>query len=357
MNLFQMMLKNLKFVVATTVVSGVLSAGAYWSGKRSNEPSPQATELEARLTKAGDDYAALKTRYDNLETDRNNILTQTKHLFGERAKLMDLEQKHRVVAESEAKLSAQKAKLLRMVQHQKDELRTLRARAATFSSQNAELTARNQAVSTEVQELRATLQRKVETSPQYMGVTKANRALDGENAQLKASVKKLNEFLKKANDRIKKIQGRDRSFAQQIQKLRKSETKLVNDNKKMVKTNAALNKAVEEAPARFKAMAQENKELVKETAEMHYNLGVFFTEQKSFDRAAKEFQRALKFDPNNAKIHYNLGYLYSETLDRHDLAVTHFNRYLQLQPNSRESEQIRSYLMVRQSYDPKITKH
>ena len=79
-------------------------------------------------------------------------------------------------------------------------------------------------------------------------------------------------------------------------------------------------------------------------------MGVFFTQKKEYDRALTEFQRALDFDPTNAKVLYNLGYLCAEHFENHEKAVEYFKRYLQLSPSSKESEAIKSYVLVRQAY-------
>ena len=56
-------------------------------------------------------------------------------------------------------------------------------------------------------------------------------------------------------------------------------------------------------------------------------------------------------DPNNLKVHYNLGYLYAEDLEKHDKAMYHLEKYLQIDPNSKESETIRSYIATRQAWN------
>ena len=118
----------------------------------------------------------------------------------------------------------------------------------------------------------------------------------------------------------------------------------------LLETNKQLKTMVEDTPNRFRDMASENKRLVKETSDMHYNLGVFYVNKRDYPMAIKEFQRALEINPNNAKAHYNLGYLYSEQLEQHDQAMAHFKRYLEIDPHSKESEVVRSYMLVRQVY-------
>jgi tetratricopeptide (TPR) repeat protein len=98
-------------------------------------------------------------------------------------------------------------------------------------------------------------------------------------------------------------------------------------------------------------MVAQNQALLHETAEMHYNMAVFFTENKQVAQAEREYLRALDFDPNNVKVHYNLGYLYAEEMENHDKAMFHLEKYLQIVPNSKESEAIRSYIATRQAWN------
>ena len=37
-------------------------------------------------------------------------------------------------------------------------------------------------------------------------------------------------------------------------------------------------------------------------------------------------------------------------MDKHDEAMAHFEKYLELNPSGKESESVRSYLMVRNAY-------
>ena len=163
----------------------------------------------------------------------------------------------------------------------------------------------------------------------------------------------LNGNLKKSLDRVSKIQDRDKKFSQQLEAARRDINKLKKEKDSLAKANAQLNRTVDIAPTKFQSMAEDNRRLIKESSDMHYNLGVLFNKNRDYEHAIKEFKRSLELNPVNAKAHYNLGYLYSEQLGRNDEAVYHFNKYLQINPNTKESEAIRSYLLTRQTYTAK----
>ncbi|OIO39627.1 MAG: hypothetical protein COT00_01950 [Candidatus Omnitrophica bacterium CG07_land_8_20_14_0_80_50_8] len=296
----------------------------------------------------------LKKKYDNLEADRNNILEQTKSLLAQKANVEELKRSLEDTQKANEIVSLQKDKL-----HQENErLRTEREMLAENFNRLKEsfdgLVEKQKALLKESESLKTQLQGKVENSVQFKKVDGENKALKVNIKNLNDTIKILNNQLKKAEDRIKKINGRDVKFGQQLEAARKSLRQVVAEKERLIKVNQDMNKAVAVAPDRFRNMAEENKKLLSETAEMHYNLGVFYTENKKYTIAVKEFQRALDFNPNNAKVHYNLGYLYSEEFDRHDEALAHFKRFLEIDPNSKESNEVRSYMLVRQTYGDKI---
>jgi tetratricopeptide (TPR) repeat protein len=139
----------------------------------------------------------------------------------------------------------------------------------------------------------------------------------------------------------------------QIMTSEKNLNQLKKQNTALAGANKGMNQMVAGVPVKFARIAQENRELVKETSEMHYNLGVFYTQNKNFKMAVKEFERALAIDPDNAKSHYNLGYLYAEEFDKHQEAIMHFQRFLEINPAAKEAEAIRTYLLMRQTYGDK----
>ncbi|HTL70814.1 MAG TPA: tetratricopeptide repeat protein [Candidatus Eisenbacteria bacterium] len=313
------------------------------SNARLRDVAVKAAALQAENGK-------LKKDYQSVSTDRDNILKQTKALFAEKEQMDALRQANEDLTKANETITKQKDSLHRDNQ-------TLRQKGEAAAKQldalkTAQLKTKGDlsAAETENKTLKTALQRSVEQSPQYQKLTAESRAIKEENDTLKKTVQALDQKLKSTLDRIKKIQDRDLKFAKQADGLKAETAKIKQERDKLKATNNEMNKLVEDAPRKFQAMAAENKKLTAETANMHYNLGVFFSQQRNYERAVKEFERALEFDPNMANAHYNLGYLYSERLERHDLALAHFNRFLEINPSAKESEVVRSYILLRQSY-------
>jgi tetratricopeptide (TPR) repeat protein len=160
-------------------------------------------------------------------------------------------------------------------------------------------------------------------------------------------------------DEIKNLRKESKGLEKQVKKKKDYEGKY-KEAVEVVRTledeNDDLKDDLKEAPKRFKDMAHENKTLIKETAQMHYNLGVFYAEQKKFERAIPEFERAVVLDPREYRAHYNLGYIYSEHFQEHEKAAGHFREYLQLEPQDEGSDWVRSYLMAQETFDGGVLK-
>jgi tetratricopeptide (TPR) repeat protein len=84
--------------------------------------------------------------------------------------------------------------------------------------------------------------------------------------------------------------------------------------------------------------------LKQERARHHYNLGVIYTQSKSYDEALREFLKSLSLEPNNPEAHYNLGLLYGNIKEDSTKAAIHFNKYLKLKPNAADKEEVASWI-------------
>jgi type IV pilus assembly protein PilF len=67
-------------------------------------------------------------------------------------------------------------------------------------------------------------------------------------------------------------------------------------------------------------------------AQIHYDLGVSLQQQGDVQTAYKEFELALKLDPDFAEVHNALGVLLHLAFKRPDEAVAHYKRSLELRP-------------------------
>lgn len=333
-------------VVAMTVAG---TAIVYLLVRQQKAQTNQA--VAGSLQKLEQDYAELKRKYDDLETDRNNVLTQTKNLLQEKAKWTEMEEQVENLKKANKQFMAQKEKLLEENQRLKNEVEGIIQNFDGLKASYQEMLEKQDAADKENASLRDLLTKQVQGTPEYQLLDRESKRLRDENLKLGQIITLTEEKLKKALDRIKKDQIRELSLLRQVRGQKQMLDEIRAQNEVLSKTNRQLNDLINQAPTRIRDMAAQNQQLMKETAEMHYNMGVFFTENKQFSQAEREYLRALDFDPNNLKVHYNLGYLYSEELSKHDKAMFHLEKYLQINPNSKESESIRAYIATRQAWN------
>jgi len=87
---------------------------------------------------------------------------------------------------------------------------------------------------------------------------------------------------------------------------------------------------------------------------MHYNLGVFYTNQKDYSRAIAEFEKALELTPDDPYVRFNLGYIYAEYLVNRPKALEHFRQYLRYaKPDDKDADWVKKYILTWQAFDGK----
>ncbi len=293
----------------------------------------------------------LKKKYEELEQDRNNVLSQTKNLLQEKAQWSEMETQLENLKKANKSFMAQKDKLLQDNERLKAEVASVIQNFDALKQSYQEMLEKQDAIDKENTSLRTLLTQQVQSSPEFQVLDREAKRLREDNAQLGETISVMESKLKKALERIKKDQTREMSMIVQIRGQKQLLDNIQLQNTTLSKANGELNELINQAPEKIKLMAAQNRALLKETAEMHYNMAVFFTQNQKFAEAEREYVRALEFDPNNLKIHYNLGYLYAEDMNKHDKAMYHLEKYLQIDPNSKESEAIRAYIATRQTWN------
>lgn len=102
-----------------------------------------------------------------------------------------------------------------------------------------------------------------------------------------------------------------------------------------------MTKAAEEASKRLDSFKEENNKLRTERARMYEEAGTAYTKAGLLDEAIGAYTESLKCDPNNAQVHYYLGLLYQKSRKDVKKAVLHFKRYLYLNPDAKNKEEVR----------------
>jgi LysM repeat protein len=79
---------------------------------------------------------------------------------------------------------------------------------------------------------------------------------------------------------------------------------------------------------------------VDEEKDPHFQRGRNLASGQDFKGAVAEFEKALETNPRSAAAHFELGWLYDTKINDFAAAIYHYERYLQLQPNSQRARSI-----------------
>lgn len=85
-------------------------------------------------------------------------------------------------------------------------------------------------------------------------------------------------------------------------------------------------------------------EKLPENLDVRHSLATISSFRNNIDEALKRYQNILEINNEDAIAHLNLGHLYYTHTDKDEKAKHHFNKYLELEPNSIEAESVRSIL-------------
>jgi tetratricopeptide (TPR) repeat protein len=125
---------------------------------------------------------------------------------------------------------------------------------------------------------------------------------------------------------------------------------LEEQNADLRKENQSLEGEARTFPTKFADLAQQNKRLIEQSADMHYNSGVFFVKNKEYKQAIKEFERVLEVKPDHAYANYNLGYIYAEYMVDRKKAIDYFKNYLTYAPDAKDADWVRKYIYTWQTW-------
>ena len=95
--------------------------------------------------------------------------------------------------------------------------------------------------------------------------------------------------------------------------------------------------------AKAEAVLKLSLELNPKDTDLLFNLGNLYNKQNQLPRAKQAYEEAIAIKPNFAEAHYNLGLVYAK-LGSSDTAVSHLQTYLELTPQAKNHQAIRSYI-------------
>lgn len=283
------------------------------------------------------DYGKLKKQYEALLVDRDNLLSQTRNLLHYKDKCLKLEMTIK-------ELQAEDEKLTRQIQEKISQVQILQEKVEDLEEARIPLLEERDSVKNSLDKLKIEYRILPETRKEIARLRK-------ENTKLLKDFKKLD---KKLEQRFKLLEGKKLDAEAEAEIYRRQLNDFKKKYKEALNKNRRLEKEVGRIPKRFVELARENKVLIKQTALMHYNLGVFYTENKQYSRAVAEFEKAIELNPDDPYVHYNLGYIYAEYLVNRSKAIECFRHFLRLaKSNDKDVDWVKKYILTWQTWEGK----
>jgi len=272
----------------------------------------------------------LREKYKQVLVDRENILAQSKNLMQHKGNLKKAESDVISLTDYNNKLKTDKDELLAKI-------KGLEEIIEEFRKDGLEKIEQIDGLKKHIENMEI----------EYKIVKETKR-------QLKSAQEKSSRLEKKIIDSAAKSQKTEgemleakaaaEAYRRQIEDLRKQ-------YREALALNRQFERKLDEVPRKFAEIARENKTLIKETALMHYNLGVFYLENQEYRRAVSEFEKTLELNPDDGYAHFNLGYIYAEYLVERPKAVDHFRQYLRLtKKDDKDVDWVKKYIITWQAW-------
>lgn len=290
------------------------------------------------------EYDKLKKEYEKVVADRDNILIQSKNMLESGQKLSALDIKYRaLLAENEQmKKDLQKAKdeVVMLNQTEADQKSSVEGKMKELESKADQLVQENNNLKNSLEKQEIEYKIVPETKRELARLQAEKKDLSKKNAQLEVRSKSLEA------ERLDKVA--------QIEIYRKQVSDFKKRYEQAMAKNRVFERKAEQLPVKFAEMARENKVLIKETALMHYNLGVFYTKNKEYPRAIAEFEKSIELNPDDPYAHFNLGYIYAEYLVDRPKAIANFRKYLALlKTDDKDADWVKKYILTWQTWEGK----
>ena len=290
------------------------------------------------------EYDKLKKELKSIKTDRDNLMSQMKILLKYKSESVSIEQKETKIKLDRGKWEIEKKLLKSENQNLKNEVASLRVQVE--ESMLMQIRAEE-----EKDEVRKSLSK---SKAGYIIIDDLKRKVRDEKHRNKSLNKGLKRFQKKINKMLAE-KGKAET-TEEVLRGQISELKL--QYKEAQKRNKLLANKLQQQPRQYAEMARENKVLLKRTALMHYNLGVFYTKGKEYERAISEFEKAVELNPEDTYSYFNLGYIYAEHYEERHKAINNFRKYLTLaRKDDKDVDWVKRYILTWETWEgKKITK-
>ncbi len=320
-----------------------------------DDKEKQATLEQLQNTRK--DNASLKAELDNVKSDRDNILKQVKTYISEKE---TLEAELKTLKGTDQQGTAQLDSLLNENQTLKSDLtREQEGRTKDQEQNKKELAAREKRVADLEAEKNSVVNTMQEYTPEKIQQLLEDRnRLQEENKRMATRVLDIEKKMEEMRKEMKPLElDREdlyqlRTENKEMEKKMKYVTELEDRQKQLIKENAEYREKLEVLKGKFKdavpGLAKSGRisqKMMRENADMHYNLGTIFLNNKQYKEAIKEYERVLELRPNDPETHYNLGVLYDDFLKDREKALYHYQKYLAINPKAPDAKKVETYIL------------
>jgi len=298
-----------------------------WQQSWAQQPPTQGSSCSK------EEYDALEKKYEAVLADRDNIVIQTKALMDQKSQCQD--------TEAVAKAAEAGKKVLQ------DQLTARLEQISLLQQKIAELQQAQAQAAVETDSAKNTLE-KLQVEYKVIPETKKEiTRLQKENADVTRELKTVQAKMSSLQEQKLDAYAQAETYRRQVIDFRKRTDAALAKNRALEKRIAAI-------PSKFAEMARENKVLIKETALMHYNLGVFYTQSKEYLRSIAEFEKAIELNPDDPYVYYNLGYIYAEYMVNRPKAIDYFRRFLKIaKSEDKDLDWVKKYILTWQTWEGK----
>lgn len=284
-------------------------------------------------------YIKLQKDYQELSIDRDNVFLQAKNLLAVKSRANELE--------------SELGKLKNVVELFRKKEEKFLQQNYIFNNKFKKLMAAQNKLAHENKQLEQALARERDYGV-IKKIEQAKEELKKENSELINKIKDSQMEVIRLGKEVFNVKTDMNKSDKETMQLREKLNKRNTDYSVAVKKNRMLEQKITQAPNKFVEIARQNKTLIKQTANMHYNLGVFYMKNKEYLRAVAEFEKSIELAPDDAYSQFNLGYIYAEYLISRAKAIEHFRQYLRLaKGQDKDIDWVKRYILTWEAYEGK----
>ena len=289
-------------------------------------------KIQLEFGRMQSDYARLQKDHTDLAAEHDKLNAENKEMFEVKDQAKELEASYEIVKKDRDAFEKTNQDLLEV--------------NLALKGQNKDLEVLQKQLIREKEQLQENLDR-VSDKTGFKKSEQQNADLQKKNTELESALKEKDAALKKAQELEAKAKAEAAQLSRKLGQVNENYSEAVDKNKR-------FEQKVVDDPAKFAELAHQNKVLIKQTANMHYNLGVFYSNRKEYSRAIAEFEKAVELAPDDAYSHFNLGYIYAEHVVNRGKATRHFQQYLRYaKKDDKDVDWVKKYIITWQAYQGK----